>query len=287
MESSYYDRFPSRLHLPGDIWQGLPTHGILPQPSCCGIIITPACDLSNRKVDTLTYLPVIPVGIYLQMFHLVSKYVGLIRTLCEQIKVVSFSHDVNNPELELAIIEFAHKLSQQHDQIQGKNADVVVRLQHLIDLVIGSLRGESLPDCAAKVKSALGEKEHKKITKEIITNSFRTDIHFLPSDSQDPDYATLSKHAVCLFRYPLSIPLEVLDYANDPSVTDWPGATGHLQRRFPCVKNMLDNRPMKGLRLHKSITADLLTRFTGLYSRLGSPDLSPVTVDRITNELVG
>lgn len=287
MQSIYYDRFPSRLHSPGDIWQGLPTHGILPQASCCGIIITPACDLSNRKVDTLTYLPVLPVDNYLQMFHLVAKYVGLIRALSEQLKFVSFSHEVNSPDLESSILDFARNLSQNKEQFKGKNYDVMERLNHLIELVTGSLRGELIHDCSVKVKIALGEKEHKKMVKEIITNSFRTDIHFLPSDDQDPAYATLSNHSVCLFRYPLSIPLEILDYANDPSVSDWPKATSHLKRRFPCVNNMLDKRPMKGLRLQQSYTADLLTRFTGLYSRLGSPDFSPVAVNRITNELVG
>src|SRR5437868_5830059 len=57
----YYDSLPSSEHLPNDIWTCLPTHNLLRCQRTTGIVITPACDLANAKVDTITYLPVISV----------------------------------------------------------------------------------------------------------------------------------------------------------------------------------------------------------------------------------
>src|SRR4051812_20228192 len=57
----YYDTSPMLGNSPGDIWSGLPTHGLLGTPHVSGIVITPACDLANHKVDTVIYLPVIRV----------------------------------------------------------------------------------------------------------------------------------------------------------------------------------------------------------------------------------
>jgi len=60
----YYDLNPSSENQPGDIWSGLPTHGLLGTKTVHGLVITPACDLSNRKVETITYLPIISVLTY-------------------------------------------------------------------------------------------------------------------------------------------------------------------------------------------------------------------------------
>jgi len=57
----YYELDPPLEHAPGDIWSDLPTFGVLPADRTAGLVITPACDLSNRKVETITYLPVITV----------------------------------------------------------------------------------------------------------------------------------------------------------------------------------------------------------------------------------
>jgi len=60
----YYDVFPACGNNTGDIWSALPTFGLLGDTPLSGIVITPACDLSNRKVETISYLPLIPVCAY-------------------------------------------------------------------------------------------------------------------------------------------------------------------------------------------------------------------------------
>ena len=63
--SDYYELYPSADHQSGDIWTDLPTHGVLCAARLPCVVITPACDLMNRKVETLTYLPIVSVGTYL------------------------------------------------------------------------------------------------------------------------------------------------------------------------------------------------------------------------------
>jgi hypothetical protein len=63
--SDYYEQFPSADHQSGDIWANLPSHGVLGAARLACVVITPACDLVNRKVETLTYLPIVSVCAYL------------------------------------------------------------------------------------------------------------------------------------------------------------------------------------------------------------------------------
>ena len=60
--SDYYDLHPDPAHAPGDIWSDLPVHGLLSRARSSALVITPACDLANRKVDSITYLPILPVS---------------------------------------------------------------------------------------------------------------------------------------------------------------------------------------------------------------------------------
>src|SRR5688572_11363006 len=60
-QRDFYEANPSLENSPGDIWHGLPTQGLLPVFRSPGLVITPACDLAQRKVETITYLPIIPV----------------------------------------------------------------------------------------------------------------------------------------------------------------------------------------------------------------------------------
>src|SRR5712671_1245325 len=60
----YYDLLPPFDHQPGDVWSSLPTYGTLRLKSVSGIVVTPACDLANRKVETITYLPIVSLQEY-------------------------------------------------------------------------------------------------------------------------------------------------------------------------------------------------------------------------------
>lgn len=57
----YYNSHPSGDHATGDIWANLPSHGLLRETFVPGLVITPACDLAQSKVETITYLPIVEV----------------------------------------------------------------------------------------------------------------------------------------------------------------------------------------------------------------------------------
>ena len=46
---------------------GLPSHGLITSLCTSGVVVTPACDLANCKAETVTYVPIIPLGIFFRM----------------------------------------------------------------------------------------------------------------------------------------------------------------------------------------------------------------------------
>src|SRR5271157_3624696 len=79
--TDYYSFRPAKSHVPGDIWSGLAMHGLLGLQHAHGLIVTPACDLDNCKVETLTYLPIIPVQRLLRSVALAKALKREIRRL--------------------------------------------------------------------------------------------------------------------------------------------------------------------------------------------------------------
>jgi hypothetical protein len=95
--------------------------------------------------------------------------------------------------------------------------------------------------------------------------------------NSDLDLSPIAKHSVTLFRYPLTVPVSLLDAAQDTLLTDWNEATTALAREEPMAVACSGLRPLKCLRLQSRFLADLLTKFVALYSRIGSPDFTHET----------
>src|SRR5208337_4655601 len=74
----YYDYLPPQTHACGDIWSNLTTLNLLGSSPVSGIVVTPACDLSQNKTETVTYLPVVPIRAYFST-------VGALRTTRERV----------------------------------------------------------------------------------------------------------------------------------------------------------------------------------------------------------
>ena len=91
--------------------------------------------------------------------------------------------------------------------------------------------------------------------------------------------------------------MSILDSAQDVSLTDWSAATAALATHEPMARVFSETRPLKCLRLQNRFladlplrvvlgeSADLLTKFMALYSRLGSPDFTRETIDTLSKEL--
>ena len=80
---SFYDFLPAQGHSCGDIWRGLPSGGLLGPQSIMGIVVTPACDLTQRKAETITYLPIIPVRAYFSTLGMLPEINNRIQGLLQ------------------------------------------------------------------------------------------------------------------------------------------------------------------------------------------------------------
>lgn len=281
----YYDPHPSSANSAGDIWTGLPFHGFLGTNTLPGIVVTPACDLMNRKVGTLTYLPIIPIRSYFST----SSYLPEIYRLIES-NLSNARQRQSVPEIELTrrYIPPPDAVRQQLRQIAsslqdtkaGKEAKVLLAASDILDL-IASPHLHEVP--AEKLDELLGERNLRTLVHRLVGNSQSLDLHFLPADGQDADWSGIKQHSLVLFRYAFSAPVELFDCAQDTALSDWPAVVRDIGRFYPGVSSF-EERPMKRLNLKTAFLSDLLTRYVALHVRLGSPDFTEERRTRLVDE---
>lgn len=99
--------------------------------------------------------------------------------------------------------------------------------------------------------------------------------------------AQLGGHSIVLFRYPISIPIELLDEAGAvSSEKEWRAV---LKKR-PGIEKLLSSFcewPIKLACLRKDFYGDLLSRYVNMFVRLGSPDFDDASVMSFLNEIEG
>lgn len=289
--SDYYDAYPSRAHHPGDVWSLLPTFGVLPNSFLPGLIITPACDLANRKVETLTYLPIMPISQYLR-----SR--GMLRDILRETDRLLQSLDVrvdllSTPESALGADDLAAARTMLDESLESSESrstgmtKTARRCRAGLDLALAVINPEVKDDGASKYRSLVGDGAFRSFREKVVRNALRPDLHFLPADGQKPQFSAVISHSVALFRYPLSVPIDILDSATDCSEAGWAQEVKRLCPQYGCVLQLHERRPLKLLRVKTRFISDLLTRFTGLFGRLGSPDFSDATIQRYARQIGG
>ena len=258
-------------------------------PHVSGVIVTPACDLMNRKVDTATYLPVLSVRELLRSRSFLPE---VLRTIDGQLTAggVSLRFD-SDPVSVVAHAATARALDGlvterlESRTLAAKERAALLRAQAGIT-VAQAIVSADVRDLVSETRLLLGEKELNNVVTRVVTNSYRTDLHFLPPDEQRPEWSLITEPSVTLFRYPLTLPLDVLDIAASADETAWTQSLRGLEPLFPCV-SQLTRRPVKSLRIRPRFLSDLLTRFTALFGRLGSPDFSTTSVSRYVIQICG
>lgn len=283
----YYDQFPSAEHHPGDIWVDMPTFGVLPQISLPGIVLTPACDLSNRKVESITYLPILPVSSYLTSRSVLPEIKKVVEG---QLTAASLGGVLDSPggyewpeRKDLAATVDLVAAQLRDPKLSQKDRTALTRALRGLRLLT-AICVETPPVAEySDAKSLIGDKGFGELAKKLITNG-RPDVHFLPWDEQRREWSGVPAHALALFRYPLTVPIEVLELAQRVGEAEWPKAAQRLRHAMPCV-DAFSCRPMKRLRLRPRFMSDLLTRFTAMFGRLGSPDFTAETVARMVTEI--
>lgn len=286
---SYYDYFPPSSHAPGDIWMHLPTHGLLRRVRASGLVVTPSCDLFNRKVNTITYLPIISFHDWVSSRDFLAEIVGAMLSLVDQLGPLGISsgsalecEQTFSSELSKQLLDLGRRLAKGsvNKSLRTAAERYIAGGNHLKRVSCG----EQADVC--DLETCLTKNRWQQVRIQIVRNALRSDLYFLPADgNSDLDLSPIAKHSVALFRYPLTAPVSVLDAAQDILLTDWGEATTALAVEEPMARAFSDLKPLKCLRLQSRFLADLLTKFVAVYSRIGSPDFTRETIETLSDQL--
>lgn len=287
-ERSYYDYFPPSDHAPGDIWMHLPTHGLLRRDRTSALVVTPSCDLSNRKVSSITYIPIISFLDWVSCRDFLPEIIGSMSSLVEQLGPLGISSNSALISGEMFSTELSEQLLILHQKLATE--EIAKPVRNACERYISGGKHLKRVSCGepanfGDLEVCLTKKRWQQLRSQVVKNTLRSDIYFLPADGNDADMSPVSKHSVALFRYPLTAPVTVLDSAQDSSLADWATVAAALATHEPMACAFSNVRPLKCLRLRDRFLSDLLTKFVALYSRLGSPDFSQESIETISREL--
>jgi hypothetical protein len=279
--SNYYTKFPKGDHAPGDIWANLTCFGALGTEPVRGVILTPACDLTNRKVESLTYLPVISVGQYFSTTAFLPTVYRRIAGLCSSANISWRAWDGYKYELPIPseLDVFSEKVAAIKDA--AKREALLGGIEVFKAICSKDLVGVS----RAVMTKFLGAKESTDLLEKIVKNSHSSDLHFLPADGFNAPYSAIPQHSVALFRYPQSVPLVLLDAANETPAASWEAVMRAKMERFPVAAMLSGARPIKLAEMEPRFFADLLTRYISLMIRLGAPSFDKASVERLLLEM--
>lgn len=286
---AYYDTLPGGHHDCGDVWRNLPSFGLLGSELCTGLVITPACDLSWQKSDTITYIPIIPLRSY---FSLDAALPVVLEKLSSLAKAAAYQA-LPQWDAEAYIAPDSDDVSALRTAIdvfrsaRQRSAKVLAALDgieaglHLIDLI----RSDGIKAAEPAQLSKFFGAEWSKIKVKIISNSYSPALHFLPSDGQDRVFSGVHCHSVALFRYPITVPVKILTYAQETAQARWSARAESLPISRSLQEAFATAQPIKLASLRPAFLSDLLTRFAALYNRIGSPDFTPETVASYASEV--
>ncbi|MBA1259250.1 hypothetical protein [Pseudomonas oryzihabitans] len=279
----FYRNMPSLEHETGDIWQNLPGFGLPHEVSTTGIVISPACDLSQKKTETATILPIIPIHDYL---YSKAFYSEIWNDFSSRLK--PYGADDNQPTNRFShptihFIESSIKIAES----DKKKLDLSNRLKKYLEYINytqthPNKRNSNRP----KIEELLSEKKYEEILKKIFCNSFKSDIHFFPSYEAYSGFAPIPHHSIALFRYVYSIPLEILDIAQSSRNEWWKEDCERLTESTPLISHFKEY-PLKVSRLKDDFLSDLISRYLSMFMRLGSRDFTKTSLDKFAQELKG
>lgn len=279
-----YELLPDSDTRAGDIWEGLPTLGLLHQQSAKGIVITPACDLSNRKSETATYLPIVPVATWLLSRANRAEQLRAIRGQLHAAAIAnerwldtSLSWELDPSDCQSLLTQIDEALLDAPD---GKRADAMNRARSGARILLKQFLPTAADVSIEDMASLLGQKAITDTLRAIVRNAYRSDVHFLPEDGQAEALSSMPQSCLALFRYPLTLPIEIFQIASDVTRPDWLTEVERLAPQFPAAM-LATKKPLKVSRLRPRFFADLVARFVALHVRMGTPDFTADTVDSL------
>lgn len=279
----FYKNMPSLEHETGDIWHNLPGFGIPNIPVVSGIVISPACDLSQRKTETATVIPIIPIRDYL---YSKAFYSEVWNEFSSRLKLYGaedspppdrFSH----PPIQL--IETALQRTEGvKDQMGLYNRLIAYKKYIEYTQATIAIKSNEKPD----LEQVLSAKKYRDVLRKILSNSYKSDIHFFPAYGNPREFAPIPEHSVALFRYVYSIPIEILDAAQCSREEWW----GNDCQRMNGTSSLIEHfhaYPLKVSTLKDDFLSDLISRYLGMFMRLGSRDFADASLDNFVEEMKG
>lgn len=290
--SSFYDLLPPAEHRTGDIWKDVPCGGLFRSPVCDGLLVTPACDLANSKSDSLTFLPIMSAKRVLvsPLFHRKHR-AAFLRSLSIVIAALEESALPTEPGFDDLLSAASAALLQAAllpDRKQ-KQIDIhLVRVREGRDLVSRSMQWASrdrLFEIKPSVFESLYGPDWTRMSQALVTNAGPSDLHFLPSDSQDESISAVSRHSFVLLRYPFTVHASTLEPSVVRTTETWSATVESLSGQIPieCSRTV----PLKSSTLKQAYLVDVLSRHQSLFGRAGSPDFTPRTIESFAKEICG
>lgn len=277
----FFTSLPTINHRTGDIWRSLPSFGLIGADIVDGIVITPACDLANRKSETATYLPIVPIATYLGSAAYRYECWLEIYTALSKLRATDQVTPPNRYENPLVDeIEAVCTSLEEEKKESAAGKQVIAYLTYLTDCAFG--RAPTI----GTIEQVLTTKRLQETLNRLITNALKPDVHFIPADGSPQDYSAVRTHSLALFRYALSIPIEILDAAQRVSPEGWPEVRESMTAIHPIARHFTD-WPVKLGALKDDFLSDLLSRYVSMYIRLGSRDFTAATVAEISNNVRG
>jgi hypothetical protein len=200
----YYDFNPGLDNAPGDVWVDLPTHGLLPIKHLPGLVITPACDLAQGKVETISYLPIIPLRAY---FCLPGALPELRKATEGQMAAAALPGLISWPSAysapDIPMLDAADKILLEYEKsnrLGKKELTAIGRSKAGLRLLRNIRKPTAFEANPADLTLLFGEREWLNTKTRLITNAFRMDLHFLPADGQRIEWSGVCQHSLVLFR---------------------------------------------------------------------------------------
>ena len=279
----YYDFFPPNAHRTGDIWRDLPNFFIFNIPHSYGIVVTPACDLAQKKSETITYLPIASIEDYLNTPAFYNEIWLNIQSQLEKLKLLKL---ITPPErYELPILEEILEVSKKIEEMckTDKSKDGALTRIKAYEIYAHENKNKR-KITIKKISDIFTSGDFDKIIKKIVTNSFKVDIHFLPADEKNIESSSVPNHSLILFRYALTIPVEILNIAQISNSFEWDSQILKMKDETPIINNF-GKVPIRLSTLKDDFLSDLLSRYVSMQIRLGARDFTKETINQYAEQL--
>lgn len=291
--TSYYEPFPATQHRTGDIWSNLPGHHLVGTSTVTGVVITPACDLENSKVDAIAYLPVVSLRRWICSPLLRPTLAGVLRGLAQTLSTHvdnAPSHDPFATDEDEELLKITRhliaELEPRRDKLKTSVRSALDRACRGADILEAAASWTSPLPSVSDLQALFTNSGWERECRRHVTNSSRSDAYFLPRDQEEPEYSAIPEHSVVLFRYPMSAPIAALDRANDVLCKDWHHEITALAESLHSAQPFDPHRrPVKLARLRDAFLVDMLSKYTALWARVGSPDFSEITIKQLISTM--